>query len=845
MEINQKILNNLEQPTDSYAIENWEFLKKSLLRCMIASNSLDLSNMFAKQNNNSPYNDLLQNLNGYNSIKMRETLDKIFNFTIANTPNIYEDIQKAFLRQKNIFPNITDENPMFQNACNLLIEKYENFIYEHLNLLNYIYINLQGPTNDSLHFELNINENENMLRKADYTRSKAVNPKRRRFMSNFQIAAFYDRNLLKIQNPPNEKTLLYWIAFDNLIKLNNEEKTKLAQLLNTNDNSLSDEQQEIKHKILNDDEFKNKIITNFKQSFQPWPKEGITEITLKNINDNLPDKNHVVYILHAPEENLTELEKQFKFIFLANPIQEIYAQFYKNFHKVDEVPNDKLLTEEQIKAINDISSKVMRSSLIKYDVAKSAKNFFDSLNSYQINISDFSKLSNWFKFPSNTGNNNEAVSEYINNIMQNPVNLSEKNQKAIERIKEIKKLTFLYNPEENFPDTLTKDQETALIDLYDLCFKRGDQLSSISPEKKIESLKYTKENDEFFNKKIENPEFTKLDEDIKEFIRYKEILNYDTEYGLTKEFNNLPESKSIDISQYLSNNFKTLIENFDPKLPSDEELNTELENLFENTFDEIEEQYIPFEKWRTKHQEEITNKVKEITEENWQNFSEKGNGFLKAVYNGELNTYFNDEKAVKILSFAITAKLSCYPNIKHKILNKLITSKKLSPQIKTQLCIDNNITKKKYWPKILGIIAGITLGILGIGIALATGGIGTAILGMIGTIIASHTAIFATIASIGIAIGATITGIFSKKVNEDKSINSIINPKSKNGYILLNPNEISNAQENLNDMNKNQETSFNGKIQKAEETSKGQRQPDLDSQTQSERIKTLLLLKEK
>lgn len=46
-------------------------------------------------------------------------------------------------------------------------------------------------------------------------------------------------------------------------------------------------------------------------------------------------------------------------------------------------------------------------------------------------------------------------------------------------------------------------------------------------------------------------------------------------------------------------------------------------------------------------------------------------------------------------------------------------------------------------------------------------------------------------------------------------------------------------------MNKNQETSFNGKIQKAEETSKGQRQPDLDSQTQSERIKTLLLLKEK
>ncbi len=116
---------------------------------------------------------------------------------------------------------------------------------------------------------------------------------------------------------------------------------------------------------------------------------------------------------------------------------------------------------------------------------------------------------------------------------------------------------------------------------------------------------------------------------------------------------------------------------------------------------------------------------------------------------------------------------------------------------------------------------------------------------MIGTIIASHTAIFATIASIGIAIGATITGIFSKKVNEDKSINSIINPKSKNGYILLNPNEISNAQENLNDMNKNQETSFNGKIQKAEETSKGQRQPDLDSQTQSERIKTLLLLKEK
>ncbi len=244
------------------------------------------------------------------------------------------------------------------------------------------------------------------------------------------------------------------------------------------------------------------------------------------------------------------------------------------------------------------------------------------------------------------------------------------------------------------------------------------------------------------------------------------------------------------------------------------DLKNELEILFENIFNEIEDKYIPFKKWRTKHQ------INQITQGKWQIYWEIGNGFLKAVCNGELNNYLNNPKNSPYLYQAITTKLSYYPDIKHKIINKLITSKKLSPQIKTQLCIDNNITKKKYWPKILGIIAGITLGILGIGIALATGGIGTAILGMIGTIIASHTAIFATIASIGIAIGIFFTSIFSKKFNEAKSINSIINPKSKNGYaLLINPDEISDTQANLNnDMNESQEISFNGKIQKTEET---------------------------
>ncbi len=827
MEINQQILNNLEQQTDLYAVENWEFLRESLLRCMIASNSTNLLKIFDKQNN--LHIELLRILSRYNLTEMHKTLDKNFSFTVPSTANIYNDMQEIFLSQKNIFPNITDKNPMFKNSCNLLIEKHENFICEHLNLLKYTYINDQGLTSDSFHFELNIKKNKNMLRDGDFIRSKTVNFKRRRFMSNLQTAAFLDRNLLETQNPPNEKILLYCLSFNILSGLSNDEKTKLAQLLITNDIYLTEKQINLKNLILHNIHFQINIITTFITSFQSWPpKKNITEITLENINDNLPDKNHVVYILHAPEENLTKLEKQFKFIFLGL-IQEIYAQFYKDFYEVDELPNDKLLTKEQIEAINSIPSKIQRSSLIKYKVAKSAKNFFDSLNSYQINIFYFYKLTKWFELPSDISNTNEAHSKYINNIIQNPVNLSEKNQKAIERINEIKKLTFLYKPDENFPNSLTNDQETDLIDLYDLCFDFGNQLLlSISKEEKIESLKYAKENDEFFDEYIENPEFMKLDEDIKAFIQYKENSNYDTQCGLTKKFNDLPDSKSIDISQYLPSDFKTLIENFDPKLPSDEELNAELENLFENTFDEIEEQYIPFEKWRAKHQEEIINKINEITQEKWQNFSEKRNGFLKAVYNGELNIYLNDENAVKILSLAITAKLSCYPDIKHKILNKLITSKKLSPQIKTQLCIDNNITKKKYWPKILGIIAGVTLGILGIGIALTTGGIGAAILGMIGTIIASHTAIFATIASIGIAIGALITGIFSKKVNEAKLINSIINPKSKNGYTLLvSPNDVSNEQEDLsNYINENQESSFNGKIQNAEE----QKSPNLNPQ---------------
>lgn len=828
MERNQQILdriNNLEQQIDLYAIENWEFLRKSLVELMIMSIMLNCTI------SNLPYiiyyNSLLNDLAVYFSISIEILSRK--NYKTLNI--ILDNVQNTFLSQNEIFPNITNKNNLFEKAFDMLMQRCITFFSKRLNLLTYDYINTQGIADLSFHFEFNDYKNLNVLSSSDYNRSKNVDLQQRRFMSNFQIATFYNRRLLKTETLPNEKILLYWIAFDNLVALSNDEKTKLAQLLSIDDIYLTEEQINLKNIILYDSDFQTNVITIFITSFQPWPKDGITKITLENINDNLPDKNHVIYILHAPEENLTELEKQFKIIFLGL-IQEIYAQFYKDFYKVDELPNDKLLTKEQIEIINTIPSKVIRSSLNKYNVSKLAKNFFNGLNSYQINISFFQKLTKWFEFPSNIDNTNETLSKYINDIMQNPVNLSEKNQKAIERINEIKKLTFLYNPEENFPDSLTNEQETALIDLYNLCAP-DILLPSITKEEKIESLKYTKENDEFFYEYTENPKFTGLDENIKAFIIYKEDLNYDTECGLAKKFNDLPDSKSIDISQYLTSDFKTLIENFNPKLPSDEKLNTELENLFENTFNEIEEQDISFEEWRPKHQEEIIN---EITQENWPNFYEKGNGFLKAVYNGELNIYLNDENAVKILSLAITAKLSCYPKyIKYIILIKFLRSKNLSPQIKIQLCIDNNITKKKYWPKILGIIAGITLGILGIGIALATGGIGTSILGMIGTIIASHTAIFATIASIGIAIGAIITGIFSKKVNEDKSINSIINLKSKNGYILLNPDEISNAQENLsNDMNESQKTSLNGKFQNAKEASEEQRQPNLDNQTQKE-----------
>lgn len=197
-------------------------------------------------------------------------------------------------------------------------------------------------------------------------------------MSNLQIAAFYDRNLLIYENPPNEKILLYWLAFDNLVALSNDEKTKLAQLLNTDDSCLNNEQKELKYKILYANDFKNNIITYFKQSFGQCFRDDM--LTLQNINKNLPNHNYTIYILHALEKNLIDQERQFKTIFLSNPIQEIYNQFYKIHYNVQEVPNDKLLTKELIKSLNNLPdnySSLHEYGYIEYPQYKHIKKFIN------------------------------------------------------------------------------------------------------------------------------------------------------------------------------------------------------------------------------------------------------------------------------------------------------------------------------------------------------------------------------------------------------------------------------------------------------------------------------------
>jgi hypothetical protein len=581
-------INSLENQTDPYITqEDWPKFRRIPFQDMRVDLSLS-KNLTISANN--PYGCLNGMLNTAIANLARANLE-VDELDINNFPkDAYDGVinltRLNFSNNRDYFPNITDvsEEDLIE-IIKLLVKSYYDFLEPYHYLYESKYYNTQGPTDHSLHFEFE--EKENVLFK-DYPRGRSFPDQNRRITSNLQIAAFYDRSLINCENIPNERILLFWIAFDNLIPLTYDEKTKLAQLLNTPDLLLTPVQKAIKEKI-NSKEFQNNVIKLFFESFKPWPKQGVTEITIDNIKENMPDKNHIIYIIHVLDKNLNKPKKQFKYIY-SGQVKGLYEgkeyeEYYKSKHNGKSLQP---LTQEQIKLIykySKIKPKVKFAELSCVWVIRNIKTYFENAD---LDLDDIENICS--KKPFNKLNRAETV-EFINTIRS--------------------KLSFLINNDENFPENLSEEQENILVDLFDL-FSDGTELSR---EEKIELLKNVKKDDKFFETSyVTNPKFDKLglDDEIKEFLSYLFDQDYDLRKGMTQSFKDAEEPQAVDILSILPESFQETVESFDLyKPPTPKEVSDRFTDCIKNAIIKIENEKIPFENWSYNHQKELKRQIAE------------------------------------------------------------------------------------------------------------------------------------------------------------------------------------------------------------------------------------------
>ena len=195
----------------------------------------------------------------------------------------------------------------------MLIENFEEFIDQYLlQLISYEDIN-------SLY---------NNGKKSSKFPAEMLN-----FMEKFRIAVFYDRRLLYAENPPTEKSLFYWQAFNNVMPLNPEEKTTLVQILNMNEKYLNSNQKMLKFQILRSENFKNAIITLYIQSPKSYNFSDFLKLP-SNLSEN------AFNIVIKTSEKLTKEH---------NELIEKSGELIK---KINDQANTKKITDLKIKIKN-------------------------------------------------------------------------------------------------------------------------------------------------------------------------------------------------------------------------------------------------------------------------------------------------------------------------------------------------------------------------------------------------------------------------------------------------------------------------------------------------------------
>lgn len=643
-------INCLNNQTDPYITpENWPKIRRVPFLCMRAGLATSFNAQFIAQISiNNIYGELSTYIIGFISQMMSANLD-VDELEVSNLPDGFSgildssEIQSIFLNNRNYFPDITNVSKEdLLEIVKLIIKEYYNVLEPYYYLFSYDDINIQGQTFRSLHLEYNEKSNKLFI---DYNRSRFnIFDQERRISSNLQTAVFDDRSLINCETIPNERILLFWLAFNVLIPSIDAEKTKLAQLLNTENDKLTPEQKAIKEKI-NDEQFQNDVIKAFFKSFKPWPNEGVTEITIDNIKDNMPDKNHIIFIIHALDENLTELEKQFKYIFLGQA-QGLYKQYYKNKYG-QEPPQE--LTQEQIQQIYKIKPKVRRMfSSRKFCWAKKIRDFFQILV-----------------------NNNNNTDIICSNVYLTGLK------------KEIRKptVTKLINTINaiDFPNTdvdlnsLNEDQKNVLSAFVDLC---DLAIPNLSIEEKIEILNYTRKDENFFTEYVDNPKFInlKLDDGIKEFYSYLFSLEerYNINEGAIQNFKNAADPQKVNILSLLPDGFQETVRNFNLyQPPTQEEINNKLTECFKNAIIEIENEKIPFENWSYNRQ------ICKITNGQYNKIEPKD--ILNSLNTESLNEYLNSKnrnvlyKIIKYNASKLNEKDNNYEILHNVLINDYLT----------------------------------------------------------------------------------------------------------------------------------------------------------------------------
>lgn len=342
-----RTINALNEKTDPFVVQNWPILKEIMLRNMrvlaalkimeMLSNKSDCFKLFAKF---AEYE--------YNIKEMKEQLILNSSPEIHNsTSEIYDIIKNILSEDKEINLDISDNdlnnnsNDSNENSNNnsnnetkfsvvdMLIENFEKFLDQYLpQLISYEDIN-------SLY---------NKVKKSSEFPAEMLN-----FMEKFRIAVFYDRRLLYAENPPTEKSLFYWQAFDNVMSLNQKEKTALVQILNVNEKYLNLNQKMLKFQILRSENFKNAIITLYIQS----PKSYNFSDFLK-LPSNLSE-NAFNIVIKTPKERKEESLKLGKKIYnLSKSLKESPNDFNKIMKQIENISKLK----EEIDKISKMSKPI-------------------------------------------------------------------------------------------------------------------------------------------------------------------------------------------------------------------------------------------------------------------------------------------------------------------------------------------------------------------------------------------------------------------------------------------------------------------------------------------------------